>query len=80
MIKLRLKRYGRKKQSCYRIVAMDSKTKRNGVSIEELGYYNPSTKQTYLKISKIKTFLTHGGNPTKTVYDMFYRAKLYSKN
>ena len=80
MIKLRLKRYGRKKQSCYRIVAMDSRTKRNGVSIEELGYYNPRTKQTYLKIAKIKTYLNHGGNPTKTVYDMFSRARLYSKN
>jgi small subunit ribosomal protein S16 len=77
MIKLRLKRYGGKKQSCYRIVAMDSRTKRDGASIEELGYYNPRTKQTYLKTEKILTFLNHGGKPTKTVYDIFCRAKLY---
>ena len=40
MIKLRLKKYGRKGQPCYRIVAMDSRTKRDGAAIEELGFYN----------------------------------------
>ena len=34
MIKLRLKKYGRKGQPCYRIVAMDSRVKRDGRSIE----------------------------------------------
>ena len=43
MIKLRLKKYGRKGQPCYRIVAMDSRTKRDGAAIEELGFYNPRT-------------------------------------
>ena len=45
MIKLRLKRYGRKQQPCYRIVAMDSRVKRDGKAIEELGFYNPLTKK-----------------------------------
>ena len=40
MIKLRLKKYGRKGQPCYRIVAMNSGTKRDGRSLEELGFYN----------------------------------------
>ena len=41
MIKLRLKRYGRKQKPSYRIVAMDSRVKRDGKAIEELGFYNP---------------------------------------
>jgi small subunit ribosomal protein S16 len=53
MIKLRLKKYGRKGQPCYRIVAMNSKTKRDGSSIEELGFYNPMTDETHLKFQKI---------------------------
>ena len=77
MIKLRLKRYGCKKQRCYRIVAMDSRTKRDGASIDELGYYNPRTKKTYLKNKKIIKFLHKGGKPTKTVYDIFCRANMY---
>ena len=36
MIKLRLKKYGRKGLPCYRIVAMESRTKRDGAAIEEL--------------------------------------------
>jgi len=39
MIRLRLKKYGRKGQPCYRIVAMDKRTKRDGRSIEELGFF-----------------------------------------
>ena len=37
MIKIRLKKYGRKGQPCYRIVAIDSRVKRDGRAIEELG-------------------------------------------
>ena len=43
MIKLRLKKYGRKGQPCYRIVAMDSRTKRDGASICLL-YTSPSPR------------------------------------
>ena len=53
MIKLRLKKYGRKGQPCYRIVAMDSRTKRDGAAIEELGFYNPMTDETHLKFQSI---------------------------
>ena len=53
MIKLRLKKYGRKGQPCYRIVAMNSTTKRDGRSIEELGFYNPMTDETHLKFQRI---------------------------
>jgi len=48
MIKLRLKKYGRKGQISYRIVAMTSSTKRDGRAIEELGFYNPRTKEVFM--------------------------------
>ena len=71
MIKLRLKKYGRKGQPCYRIVAMDSRTKRDGASIEELGFYNPMTDETHLKFQRIKARLEQGAQPTETVRDIF---------
>jgi small subunit ribosomal protein S16 len=40
MLKIRLKRCGRKKSPTYRIVLMPSQSKRDGRVIEELGYYN----------------------------------------
>ena len=75
MIKLRLKKYGRKGQPCYRIVAMDSRTKRDGASIEELGFYNPMTDETHLKFERIKARLKDGAQPTETVHNIFVKAK-----
>jgi|TARA_B100000475_G_scaffold136870_1_gene100441 small subunit ribosomal protein S16 len=70
MIKLRLKKYGRKGQPCYRIVAMESRTKRDGASIEELGFYKPMTNEIHLRIQRIKTRLHQGAKPTETVYNI----------
>ena len=76
MIKLRLKRYGRKQRPCYRIVAMDSRVKRDGKAIEELGFYNPLTNETHLKFQRIVARLQDGAQPTETVRDIFTRAKI----
>jgi small subunit ribosomal protein S16 len=77
MIKLRLKKYGRKGQPCYRIVAMDSRTKRDGASIEELGFYNPMTDETHLKFERIKARLKDGAHPTATGHNSCVKAKIF---
>jgi len=79
MIKLRLKKYGRKGQPCYRIVAMDSRVKRDGAPIEELGFYNPMTDETHLKFQNIITRLKQGAQPTETVRNLFVKAKIFEK-
>jgi len=79
MIKLRLKKYGRKGQPCYRIVAMDSRTKRDGAAIEELGFYNPMTDETHLKFQNIITRLKQGAQPTETVKNLFVKAKIFEQ-
>ena len=76
MIKLRLKKYGRKGQPCYRIVAMDSRTKRDGAPIEELGFYNPLTKETKLDVENIVKSLNTGVQPTKTVKNLLIKANV----
>ena len=79
MIKLRLKKYGRKGQPCYRIVAMDSRTKRDGAAIEELGFYNPMTNETHLKSQNILARLKQGAQPTETVRNLFIKAKIFEQ-
>jgi len=79
MIKLRLKKYGRKGQPCYRIVAMDSRVKSDGKSIEELGFYNPMTDETHLKFQRIVERLKQGAQPTETVRNIFVRAKIFDQ-
>lgn len=74
MIKLRLKKYGRKGQISYRIVVMPSTSKRDGRAIEELGFYNPRTKETNLNVTRIKLRLSQGAQPTPTVANLLKRA------
>ena len=79
MLKLRFKKYGRKGQPSYRIVAMDSRTKRDGRTIEQLGYYDPLTKKTHLKITPIKKYLANGAQITDSVKNLFVKANILSK-
>ena len=51
MIKLRLKRFGKKKEASFRIVACNSTSRRDGRPLQELGFYNPRTKETPVRDS-----------------------------
>lgn len=74
MLKIRLKKYGRKGQASYRIVAIPSQTRRDGRSIEELGFYNPHTNETNLNVSRIQIRLSQGAQPTETVKNLLKKA------
>jgi len=76
MLKLRLKRTGRKRSPSYRLVIMESTTRRDGRPIEELGYYNPITKQYRFDIEKIKIRLKDGVKPTDTVASLLKKADI----
>ncbi len=67
MVKIRLKRLGYKKNPSYRIIVIDSRSKREGAPIEELGYYNPKTKEMKLNVEKAKSRLSQGAQATETV-------------
>lgn len=77
MLKIRFKRFGRKARPCYRIVVSDSRVKRDGRSIEEVGFYNPLTKETNLKINRIIDRLKDGAQPTETVHNILVKAKVF---
>ncbi|NJK29313.1 MAG: 30S ribosomal protein S16 [Acaryochloris sp. SU_5_25] len=76
MIKLRLKRYGKKRAASYRIVAMNSRDRRDGRPLEELGYYNPITDETRLHVEAITKRLKEGAQPTDTVRRILEKASL----
>ena len=67
MIKLRLKRLGYKKNPSYRIIAIDSRSKREGAPVEELGYYNPKTKEMKLNVERARVRLSQGAQASETV-------------
>ena len=76
MLKLRLKRNGRKRQPSYRLVIMESTSRRNGRPIDEVGYYNPITKESYLNQEKIAKWLNYGVQPTETVSQLLKKSNL----
>ncbi len=74
MLKLRLKRGGRKRQPSYRIVLIKSDSRRDGRPIENLGYYNPVSKQFIVDSERVTNRLNEGAQPTQTVKNLLMRA------
>jgi small subunit ribosomal protein S16 len=79
MIKLRLKRLGKKREVSYRIVAMNSTSRRDGRPLEELGFYNPRTDETRLDVPAIVKRLKDGAQPTDTVRSILEKAKVFEQ-
>ncbi|MCK4577940.1 MAG: 30S ribosomal protein S16, partial [Candidatus Marinimicrobia bacterium] len=78
-VKIRLKRLGRKKRPFYRLVAMDSRTRRDGAEIERLGWYDPleTTGEKFrLNEERIFYWLGVGAQRTDTVHNLFTRTGL----
>ena len=71
-VKIRLKRMGAKKTPFYRVVVADSRSPRDGRFIEEIGTYNPLTKEKEFKVDaeKAKQWIANGAQPTDTVRDL----------
>jgi len=71
MVRIRLKRMGRKNRAFFRICAFDARSRRDGEPIEELGHYDPlmpdESRQISLKRDRIIYWLDVGAHPTETV-------------
>lgn len=69
MVKLRLKRMGKKGMPFYRIVAADSRSPRDGRFIETVGTYNPTKNPAEIKVDKelAMKWLKNGAQPSDTV-------------
>jgi small subunit ribosomal protein S16 len=67
LVVLRLTRVGKKKQAQYRVVVADSKRFVNSKIIENVGWYNPHTKEIGLKKDAILAWLEKGAQPSNTV-------------
>jgi len=72
-VKIRLKRFGTKKKPHQRIVVCDHKRARDGKTIEEIGYYDPSKKPTLIVVKgeRAKYWLSKGATPSEIVRSLF---------
>ncbi|MGE4572406.1 MAG: 30S ribosomal protein S16 [Candidatus Izemoplasmatales bacterium] len=81
MVKLRLQRFGTKKRPFYRVVAADSRKKRDGRYLEIVGTYDPTTQPALVEIDNelAKKWLHLGAQPTDTVKSLFTKAGVMSE-
>lgn len=78
MVKLRLKRFGRRNRPFYRLTAIDIRNPRDGMPIEELGTFDPVEKDTAKQVNfnsdRVKYWLSVGAQPSETVTTLIKRA------
>ena len=79
MIKLRLKRFGKKREASFRLVACNSTSRRDGRPLQELGFYNPRTKETRLDTEALRIRLGQGAQPTDAVRTLLEKGGILEK-
>ena len=69
MVKIRLTRRGAKKKPFYRVIAADTRARRDGPFLEILGTYNPTKEpsEINIKTERVKYWLDNGAQPSSTV-------------
>lgn len=74
-VRIRLKRMGRKNRPFWRICVFDARTRRDGRTIEDLGFYdtlaNDPTKQVQVNAERARYWLTQGAKATEIVRQIF---------
>jgi small subunit ribosomal protein S16 len=72
LVKIRLRRMGKKKQPSYRIVVADSRMPRDGRYIEALGFYNPMTEPSTIELNDERAlyWLGQGAQPSRQVQNL----------
>src|SRR3954468_4025668 len=77
VVRIRMKSFGRRHRPFFRICAMDSRSPRDGRSIEELGHYDPMLRnkeaRTVLNVSRIRYWLSVGAQPSEKVQALLKR-------
>ena len=80
MVRIRMQRIGRSRRPFYRIQVLDQRVRRNGASIEQLGWYDPiakdPAKQIKLNEERVKYWIGVGAQPSETVKDMLAKRNL----
>ena len=81
-VKIRLQRVGTKKKPFYRVVAMDSRKKRDGRVIEFIGRYQPISKGKQFDVDeeKVLKWLNQGAQPTDTIQQMLKTEGIWQKH
>ena len=81
MLRIRLRRVGKKKQPSYRIVVADSRAPRNGAFVDQVGHYNPLVDPPAITLDeeRVLRWLRVGAQPSEPVQHMLQKAGVLEK-
>ncbi len=75
MVRIRLKRTGTRNALCFRVVVMDQRSSRDGKAIEELGFYNPRSKEEKINLERADYWMSVGADVSETAKDIIDRVR-----
>jgi small subunit ribosomal protein S16 len=78
MLKIRLKRIGKRGQAYFRVVVQEERSKNKGKYLEDLGSWNPHKNDFQVKEERVKHWLSNGAQPTDTVHNFLVDKGLIS--
>lgn len=73
MLAIKFSRRGKKNQPFFRIIVLEKSKDPFGDFLEDLGYLNPLTKKTSLKVDRIKHWISKGAQPTGSVHNLLVK-------
>ena len=76
MLAIKFKRIGKKHQASFRVVVAEKKSKVSGNFVEDLGFYNPHSKETNINQERALFWMSKGAQPTDSVYNLMVREKV----
>jgi len=77
MLRIRFLRQGKRHQPFYKIIVTNSKkSPKSGKFIEEVGFYNPLTKERRIKKERVLDWLKKGAQPSDTVYNLLIKERV----
>ncbi|MBM4108923.1 MAG: 30S ribosomal protein S16 [Phycisphaerae bacterium] len=80
MVRIRMQRFGRRNRPFYRIAAIDQRAQREGLVLEQLGWFDPlakdPAKQIELNEERVKHWIGVGAQPSETMRDMLAKRQL----
>lgn len=81
MVKIRLRRVGKKRKPFYHVVVADARTARDGKIIEKIGTYDPMTQPSTINVDleKVASWVKNGAQPTETAKKLIEIAKKENK-
>lgn len=74
-VRIRMRRTGTKSRPCFRVVVADARAQRDGRFIEQVGFYNPVSKEERIDLERVEYWISRGAQPSRTVRDLTERIR-----